>query len=243
MAKPWRRIFFQLLEQIARPHDRFFGQPRHAVMMDDGVDVRVGIGREHRLADAGGHHGDAAADLGQRTHDLAAFHARQHDDEFVVDHGEIGGLARQVAQLAQIRHRLRREIAAAGEGRAHREGARADMPFRLGAVELHEAAVFQRPQQAMHCRGRQTGADGEIAQAIAFVVLGQRLDDRERAIDRLHAAVARVGLVVCTGFRLDGLAPDHVFLHRDLHPSVRQSASRQFSLSPFCQTSEARSEG
>ena len=27
--------FFEFLEQIARPHDRFFGQPRHAVMADD----------------------------------------------------------------------------------------------------------------------------------------------------------------------------------------------------------------
>ena len=159
-----------------------------------------GIGRQHRLADAGGDHGDAAADLGQRTHDLAAFHAGQHDDELVVDDGEIGGLARQVAQLAQIRHRLRREIAAAGEGRADREGARADMPFRFGAVELHEAAVFQRPQQAMHGRGRQPGANGEIAQAIAFVVFGQRFDDRERAIDRLDAAVAGIGLVSALDF-------------------------------------------
>src|SRR6185369_6859884 len=48
----------------------------------------------------------------------------------------------------------------------------------------------------------------------------------ERAIDRLDAAVARVGLMVRTGFLLDGLAPDHVSLHRDLHSSVRPSASR-----------------
>src|SRR5439155_22312462 len=107
------------------------------------------------------------------------------------------------------------------------------MPFRLGAVELHEAAVFQRPQQAMYGRSRKAGADGEIAEAIALVVLRQRFDDRERAIDGLDAAVARIDLMVCARFRLDGLAPDHVSLHRDLHPSVRQSASRQFSLSPF----------
>src|SRR6185312_2761227 len=113
-----------------------------------------------------------------------------------------------------------------------------DMPFRFSAVELHEAAVFQRPQQAMHGRGRQPRADGEIAQAITLVVLGERFDDRERAVDGLDAAVADVGLIYM-GFRLDGLAPDHVFLHRDLHPSLRQTASRTPSLSPLCGASKA----
>ena len=67
------------------------------MVTDDGADVLVGIGRQHRLADAGRHHRDAAADLGERAHDLAAFHPRQHHDEFIVDHGEVGGFPGQVA--------------------------------------------------------------------------------------------------------------------------------------------------
>src|ERR1700760_871524 len=43
----------ELLEQFARPHDRLFRQPRHSLPADDGVDVLIGIGGEHRLADAG----------------------------------------------------------------------------------------------------------------------------------------------------------------------------------------------
>ena len=73
----------------------------------------------------------------------------------------------------------------------------------------------------MHGRGGQAGADREIAQAIAFVILGQCFDDRERAIDGLHAAVAGIGLVLGGRFRLDGLAADCFSLHRDLHLSVR----------------------
>lgn len=124
----------ELLEQVTRPHDRLFGQARHAVMADDGADLLVGIGREHRLADARGHHRDAAADLGQRTHDLAALHPGQHDDVFVVHHGEIGGFAGEIAQLAKIGNRLRGEIAPPREARADREAADADMPFGFGTV-------------------------------------------------------------------------------------------------------------
>ena len=131
--------------------------------MDDRTDVLVGIGREHRLADARRHHRDAAADLGERAHDLAAFHAGQHDDRFIVDHRQICRLPGLVAQLAQIRHGLRHEVAATGEGGPYGKTLCADMPFRFIAIELHEAAFFQSRQQAMNGRGREARADGKIA--------------------------------------------------------------------------------
>jgi hypothetical protein len=124
------------------------------------------------------------------------FHPRQHDDDLVVDHGEIGSLTRQVAQFAQIRHGLCGEIAAAREGGAHREAARPDMPFRPGAVELREATLFQGRQQAIRGRGRQPCANRKVAQAIAFIVLGERFDDLERAIDGLDAAIPRPDIVL-----------------------------------------------
>src|SRR4029078_13489059 len=98
----------------------------------------------HRLADARCHHGNAAADLCQRTHDLAALHASQYDDELVVHHGEIRGLAGEITQLAEIRNRLGGEIAPPREARADREAADADMPFGFGLVEPHAAAALQR---------------------------------------------------------------------------------------------------
>src|SRR5690242_10709551 len=88
------------------------------------------------------------------------------------------------------------------------------MPFRFGAVELHETPLFQRSQQAVCGRGRKPGAHGEIAEAVTFVILGECLDDMERAIDGLHAAVP------CLAIVLGGLAPDHRPLHCDLHPST-----------------------
>ena len=94
------------------------------------------------------------------------------------------------------------------------------MPFRLSSVELHEAAAFQRRQQAVHRGRREPGADRQIAQAIALIVFGERFDDRERAIDGLHAGIAGIGRAVGAGFRLERFAPDHVSLHRDLHPSL-----------------------
>ena len=131
--------------------------------MDDRIDVLVGIGREHGLADAGRHHRYAAADLGERAHDLAAFHAGQHNDRIIIDHRKICGFSGLVAQLAQIRHGLRHEVAATGEGGPYGKTLCADMPFRFIAIELHEAALFQGRQQAMNGRSRQAGADGKIA--------------------------------------------------------------------------------
>ena len=68
----------------------------------------------------------------------------------------------------------------------------------------------------MRGRGRKARADGKIAQAIAFVVFGQRFDDRERAIDRLNAAIPGFGIIVGAGFRFRLSSPDHVLFHRDL---------------------------
>src|SRR6185312_8715418 len=51
--------------------------------------------------------------------------------------------------VSRVRNGLRHEVAAAGEGGADRKALGADVPFRAGAVELHEAALFQRGQKAM----------------------------------------------------------------------------------------------
>ena len=104
------------------------------------------------------------------------------------------------------------------------------MPFQFAAVELHEAALFQRRQQAVYGRGRQPRANGKIAKPVALVVFGQYFNDRERAVDRLHAAVPRLGITVGAGFRLDRFAPDHVSLHRDLHSCVKSDCQRVISL-------------
>jgi len=93
----------------------------------------------------------------------------------------------------------------------------------------------------MHGRGRKARTDGEIAQAIAFVVFSERFDDRERAVDGLDTTVARVGFTVRAGLWLDGLAPDHVSLHRDLHPSVGQTASEIGNSSDKNAASDVRS--
>jgi hypothetical protein len=68
----------------------------------------------------------------------------------------------------------------------------------------------------VHGRGRQPRAYRKIGQPIAFVVFGQHLDDGERAVDRLNAAIPGIRIIVDTGFRIDQFAPDHVSLHRDL---------------------------
>src|ERR1700731_4487147 len=71
----------------------------------------------------------------------------------------------------------------------------------------------------MDGRGRQAGADGKIAEPISLIVFGKGFDNEKGAVYRLHAAIPRIGVVVGVGFRLDQPAPDHVFLHRDLHSS------------------------
>jgi hypothetical protein len=64
----------------------------------------------------------------------------------------------------------RRKIAAAGEGGADRKTLRTDMPFRFIAIEMDEAALFQRRQQA-----RTVDVDRPVrtavAQTVALVVL------------------------------------------------------------------------
>jgi hypothetical protein len=157
--------------------------------------------------------------VSERPHDLAAFHAGQDDDGLIVDDRKICRFPGEVAQLAQIRHGLRHEVAATREGRPDGEALRADVPLGFIAVELHEAALFQGRQQTMDGRGRQAGADGKIAEPISLIVFGKGFDNEKGAVYRLHAAVPRIGVVVGAGFRLDQPAPDHVSLHRDLHSS------------------------
>jgi hypothetical protein len=188
------------------------------VTVDDRGDIGIRIGREHGLANSGGDHCNAAADLGQRARDLAAFQSHQQHQGLVVDHGEIGGLTGLVAQLAQIRNCLRHHVAMTGEGRADCKALRADMPFRRGRVELHEPALLQCRQQAMRGGGRESRAHREVAEAIAVIILGERLEDQERTVDRLHAAVAWFR---CTAESwLDVLASDHISPHRDLHSAT-----------------------
>src|SRR6202035_3125555 len=96
----------------------------------------------------------------------------------------------------------------------------ADMPLRFIAIKLDETALFQRRQQPMERRGRQTGADRKIAQPVSLIVFSERFEYRERAVHGLYATIPGIGIAVRVGFRLDEPAPDHVFLHRDLHSSV-----------------------
>src|SRR5579872_1504481 len=60
------------------------------------------------------------------------------------------------------------------------------MPGAVRLVEFDEAPPLQRRQEAMHGRGRQAGPDGEVAEAVALLVLPQRVENGHRAIDRLH---------------------------------------------------------
>ena len=140
------------------------------------------------------HHRRAAADAGDRAHDLAAFDLRQHHDLAVVDDAEIGGLARQIAQAAQKRQRRRDEIAAAHEGRADRETLPPDMPHRIALIEFDEPALLKRRQQPVRGGGRQSRADRQIGEPIAFLVFGQSLEQRQRPVDGLDGA--RLGAVV-----------------------------------------------
>ena len=101
---------------------------------------------------------------------------------------------------------------------------RTESKWHVGAQSFAVGATFTRRRnftaQAMHGRGRQPRPNGKIGQPVTFVVFGQHFDNRQCAIDRLHAAIPRVGIVVGAGFRFGGFAPDHGPLHRDLHPSV-----------------------
>jgi len=70
-------------------------------------------------------------------------------------------------------------------------------------------------------RRRETRAHRKIGESVSFIVFGERFNNQQCAVHGLYATIPGLGIMVGGGFRPDGLAPDHVSLHRDLHSSVR----------------------
>jgi hypothetical protein len=136
------------------------------------------------------------ADFGDRAHDLAAFDLRQHDDFAVVDNAEIGGLMGEIAQATQKGQRRGDEIASADEGRADRETLPPDVPHIVALIEGDETALLERGEKAVRGRGRQARADRQIGEAIAFLVLAERLEQQHRPIDRLNGAALGAFIVL-----------------------------------------------
>ena len=105
------------------------------------------IRRKPLESKSGGDNAVDSRDAGVQSVDraLSIMETLAEDDEGY----RLSDLAVRTGLSTSTVHRLRRKIAAARKRRAHGKALRADMPFRFGAVELHEAAFFQRRQQAM----------------------------------------------------------------------------------------------
>ena len=127
------------------------------------------------------------ARLADRAHGLTALDLAHVDRHVVVDDREVRGLAALFHQPAEIRARAAPDVARLEKGIADDKGLHADGPSRAVRLELHEAVLLQRCQQAVSGRRRKLGGPDDFGERRAVILRRHGFDDRERPRQRLNA--------------------------------------------------------
>src|SRR6202030_2138943 len=141
---------------------------------------------EQRLAGARAVDRDANAWRGERTHHLAALDLRQEHRPAAVENRQIDGLAALLHETAHARPGDLEQIARLDKGAAHDERLNADGPVSRLGVAAHVALLLEGGQQPMRRREGQTTLLTEVAEGNAAGALGQAVEQRKSAPERLN---------------------------------------------------------
>ena len=128
---------------------------------------------------------NAAPELHDRAHHLAALHLVDEDRLGAIQDREIRGLAGLLHEPAHVRMALRDEIAAREERRADGERLQADVPAAELAGLVDVAHPVERREQPVRRRRRQLDALRDVGEREAAFGARERLEDREAAREAL----------------------------------------------------------
>src|SRR5439155_13356625 len=161
--------------------------------VEERVALRSRQRREQALPGAGRVQRYAVADRGEEAHDLRARHGLDVHRGEIVEDDEVRRLPRRLGDGAEDRPCAQAQLAVARAPLAERRELRAGVIAARLVVLPDVAAAEQRGQEAVDGRDVEAGARGERGDAHLAVGGDERLEQVERAVDRLDGATWPLG--------------------------------------------------